>query len=439
MTQLSNHPNIEMAKRTSLTPNPKNPRKHPAKQIQLVAGSIEHIGFVVPIITDDDGLIVAGHARWLAAGLLTLDEVPTIKVRFVSEADRRAFALAENRLAELGEWDEELLAGELEFLFEQDYDLGFTGFDLGNLDLGIADDANAKEDAVELPDPDARAVSRPGALWLIGPHRLYCGSARDTVSREALLAGEMAEMIFSDPPYNVPVDGHISGLGRHRHREFAEATGEMAPPEFTAFLRSVFRNCVRFSTVGSIHYHCMDWRHIREMLDAADGVYSEFKQLAVWAKTNAGMGTFYRSQHELIFVFKSGAGRHVNNFSLGDKGRYRTNVWSVAGANTFRKGRDQDLEAHPTVKPVALVADAILDCSGRGDLILDPFSGSGTTPIAAHRTRRRGAAIEIDPVLVDTSLRRLRAACGIEPVLSDGRPFSEVAAERSSEEEMARG
>jgi DNA modification methylase len=419
-----------MAKQVSLTPNPKNPRKHSPKQIELVAGSIERIGFVVPIIIDDDGLIVAGHARWLAAGMLKLEEVPTIRVRFVTEADRRAFALAENRLAELAEWDEGLLAGELEYLFEQDYDLSFTGFDLGDLDLGIAEASDAKEHPVELPDPEAPAVSRSGDLWLIGPHRVYCGSARDTGCYEALLADERAAMIFSDPPYNVPVDGNVSGLGKHHHREFAEATGEMSPPAFTAFLRSAFRNCVRFSAEGSIHYQCMDWRHIREMLDAADGVYSEFKQLAVWAKTNAGMGSFYRSQHELVFVFKSGNGRHVNNFGLGDKGRYRTNIWSYAGANTFRKGRDQDLADHPTVKPVTLVADAILDCSRRGDLILDPFSGSGTTLIAAHRTRRRGAAIEIDPIFVDTSLRRLQAATGIEPILSDGCTFTEVAAER---------
>ncbi len=430
MTDLSNHSKTEMVPRTSLTPNPKNARTHSDKQIAQVARSIERFGFLVPIVADDDGIILAGHGRWEAAALNRLEEVPVIRARLMTEADRRAFALTENRLSDLSGWDQDLLSAELEYLFDEDYDLSITGFDFGDLDIGVSE-KSAKEEPVELPEPDARAVSRPGDLWLIGPHRLYCGNARDTVSYEALLAGERAAMVFSDPPYNVPIDGHVTGLGKVRHREFAEASGEMSPPEFTAFLRSVFRNCVRFSVDGSIHFQCMDWRHAREILDAADGVYAQFKQLIVWAKDNAGMGAFYRSQHELIFVFKAGTGRHINTFGLGDKGRYRTNVWQCAGVNTFRKGREQDLAAHPTVKPVAMVADAILDCSNRGDLILDPFSGSGATLTAAHRTRRRGAAIEIDPLYVDTSLRRLQAASGLIPTLADGRTFDEVATERA--------
>ena len=250
-----------------------------------------------------------------------------------------------------------------------------------------------------------------------------------------MLGGELAAMIFADGPYNVPIVGHVSGLGKVRHREFAEAVGEMSAAEFTAFLRIVMRNCARFSSRGSIHYHCMDWKHTREILDAADGVYAEFKQLVVWQKDNAGMGTFYRSQHELIFVFKSGGGKHINNFGLGQTGRYRTNVWSYAGANTFRKGRAEDLAAHPTVKNLALVADAILDCSNRGDLILDPFSGSGTTLAAAHHTGRRGAAIELDPLYVDTGLRRLCATSGLTAIHADGRSFDAVAADRTRERE----
>lgn len=352
----------------------------------------------------------------------------------MSEADRRAFALAESRLAELGEWDEDLLKGELEFLFEQDYDLDVTGFDLGKLDLGIIP-TEEPEPPVELPNPDAKAVSRPGDLWRIGPHRLYCGNSREVASYESLLGDERATMIFSDPPYNVPIDGHVSGLGATKHRPFAEASGELTVAEFTIFLRTVFRLYAQFATDGSIHYHCMDWRHIREILDAADGIYSEFKQLVTWVKNNAGMGTFYRSRHELIFVFKSGRGKHINTFGLGDKGRHRTNVWEAEGSNTFRKGRAEDLAAHCTVKPAGLVAEAMLDCSYRGDLILDPFSGSGTTLLAAHRTHRRGAAIEIDPLYVDTGLRRLAAATGLVPTLADGRTFDEVAADRATEEQ----
>ncbi len=429
MTNPITNPHIEYVPHASLRPNPTNARKHSAKQLKQIAASIRRFGFLVPIIIDDADMIAAGHGRWEASAQLDLKMVPVIRARFLTDADRRAFALAENRIAELSEWDEDLLANELNILFGDGYDLEITGFTTADLDFSLDDAAKPKQvEAVELPDPDAPSVSQLGDMWQIGQHRLYCGNARHAESYEALLGGEVAAMVFADPPYNVAIDGHVSGLGKHRHREFAEASGEMTPPEFTAFLRAVFRNCVRFAADGAIHYHCMDWKHLRELLDAADGVYPKFKQLVVWKKSNAGMGTFYRSKHELLFVFKSGTAKNVNNFGLGDTGRYRTNVWDYAGANVFRKGRDSDLEAHPTVKPTALVADAILDCSHRGDLILDPFSGSGTTLIAAHKTGRRGAAIELDPLYCDTSLRRLMAASGLDAVRADGARFVELEA-----------
>ena len=425
------HPRIERVKCSSLTPNPKNARTHSDRQIGQIAESLNRFGFLVPIVADESWLIVAGHGRWLAARKLGYDQVPVIRTTFLTEVDRRAFALAENRLAELSGWDEDLLKAELEFLFEADYEISATGFELKDLDFSI--ETPTQEESVELPSPDERPVSRPGDLWMIGPHRLYCGNSRDAASFEAVLGDERAALILADPPYNVPIDGHVSGLGKVAHREFLEASGEMSPAEFTAFLRSVFRNCVRFSINGSIHFHFMDWKHSREMHDAADGVYTELKQLIVWAKTNAGMGAFYRSQHELIFVFKSGRGRHTNNFSLGEGGRYRTNVWSYAGCNTFRRGRDADLEAHPTIKPIALLMDAILDCSNRGELVLDPFAGSGSTLVAAHKTGRRGAAIELDPLYVDTCVKRLCSASGLTAYLPDGRSFEAVAAERLKE------
>lgn len=434
------HPSIQMMPRQGLKPNPTNARKHDDKQLSQIAASIERFGFLVPIIIDDDDMIAAGHGRWEAAGRLGIDCVPTIRARFLADADRRAFALAENRIAELSSWDEDLLANELSILFDGGYDLEITGFSTADLDFSLPEEAvKDKAEEVELPDLDARPVSCEGDLWRIGPHRLYCGNARIVQSYETLLGDDRADMVFSDPPYNVPIDGHVSGLGKHRHREFAEASGEMTAAEFTAFLRTIFRNCVRFAANGSIHYHCMDWRHIREMLDAADGVYSGFKQLVVWKKQNAGMGTFYRSQHELLFVFKSGNAKHVNNFGLGQTGRYRTNVWEHAGANSFRKGRDRDLAAHATVKPTALVADAILDCSNRGDLILDPFSGSGTTLIAAHKTRRRGAAIELDPLHCDTSIRRLMAASGLDALREDGARFVDLEADLAIGEAVSHG
>ena len=409
------------------------PTQTSKRQLDQLSRVIARVGFLVPIIADETDLIVAGVGRWAAAGLLDLNDVPVIRASFLSDEDRRAFALADNRMSELSEWDDDLLKAELEHLFEQGFDITFTGFELADLDLGVVAADEEEESVVPMIDAGT-VVSRPGDLWSVGQHRLYCGNARDSTSYEALLAGELAAMVFSDAPYNVPIHHHVSGLGQVRHREFAEASGEMSPPEFTAFQRAVFRNCVRFSCDGSVHFQCMDWRHMREILDAADGVYTELKQLVVWAKDNAGMGAFYRSEHELVFVFKSGRGRHINNFGLGGRGRHRTNVWTYAGANTFRRGRDQDLQAHPTVKPVAMVADAILDCSNRDDLVLDPFSGSGTTLIAAHRTKRRGAAIEIDPLFVDTSLKRLAAVSGLTPTLDDGRTYEEVAADRRSEE-----
>lgn len=427
----TNHPQVRMASLADVYQNPKHPRIPAEKAISLLSSGIERWGFLVPIIVDENGMIIAGHTRYLAAKHLRLEYVPVIDAQFTTEADRRAFALADNKIAQYSGWDAKLLQEKLNFLFENHYDLDITGFSLADLDFSIGGPESAVQpEQVELPDPTATAVSRVGDLWIIGPHRLYCGNSLEASSYDALLGSDRAHMVFADSPYNVKIDGHVSGLGKNKHREFAFASGEMSKAEFTQFLRAVFRNCVMFSVSGSIHFQCMDHGHQREMLDAYEGVYSEYKQLIVWAKTNAGMGTFYRSHFELIYVFKAGKGKHVNNFGLGETGRYRTNLWTYAGANTFRKGRDQDLAAHSTVKPLALVMDAILDCSNRNDLILDPFSGSGTTLTAAHETGRRGAAIEIDPLYVDTALARLSQASGLTPIHADGRSFDQVAADR---------
>lgn len=433
-----NHPKVEMLATSALTPNPRNARKHPDRQIIQLAANIERFGFPIAIIVDQDNMIIAGHGRWEAAKKLKLCEVPAIRKQFISDEERRAFALADNRLAELSNWDDEILQSELEILFEGGFDISEIGFSTADLDFSIVDEEEQKKapkaEEVELPDPDTQAITQLGDLWLIGPHRLYCGNSCDVESWEMLLGEERADIVFADGPYNVPIQGHVSGTGRHR--AFAYASGEMSPPEFTQFLRKVFRNCVRFSRDGSIHYQCMDFRHAREILDAGDGVYDQFKQLIVWKKSQGAMGTFYRSQHELVFVFKAGKAKHTNNFKLGETGRYRTNVVEYEGCNTFRKGREADLAAHPTVKPTAMVADFLLDCSNRGDLVVDPFLGSGTTLLAAHRTKRRGVGIEIDPLYVDTALNRLKSVSGIEPVLAgDGRTFSEIAAERLPAEE----
>lgn len=241
-------------------------------------------------------------------------------------------------------------------------------------------------------------------------------------------------MVFTDPPYNVPIGGHVSGLGKIRHREFAMASGEMTQGEFTGFLETAFRNLVDHSLDGSIHFVCMDWRHMGEMLEAGEAVYTELKNLCVWAKDNGGMGAFYRSRHELVFAFKKGTAPHINSFELGQHGRYRTNVWEYRGVNTMRAGRMEELALHPTVKPVAMIADAIKDVSKRGEIVLDAFGGSGSTLIAAHKTGRRARLIELDPIYVDRIVKRWQAFAHDDAVLEGTeQSFAEITSLRQAE------
>ena len=425
------HPHLETVRTGSLKPNPRNARTHSDKQISQIAASIKQYGWLGTIIVDDNEMIAAGHGRWLAAKELGLREVPIIRAKFVCDEDRRAFALADNKIAELAGWDEDLVAEELSALFETGYEIQLTGFETADLDFAIVNEDENESEEPAVGQPPIYPISQIGDLWLIGPHRIYCGDARDSVSWDALLGSERADIVFCDPPFNVPISGFVSGNGKNKHREFVMGAGEMSPPEFTAFLRALFRNCVQYSVNGSIHYHCMDWRHMREILDAANGVYTEHKQLIVWNKGTGGQGGFYRSQHELVLVFKSGKAKHTNNFGLGETGRYRTNVVQYAGANSFHKGRDEDLAAHSTVKPAALIADFLLDCSNRGEIAVDCCLGSGSTLLAAERTGRCGAGIELDPGYVDVAIERLTKASGLEAVLAaDGRSFSDVADDR---------
>lgn len=290
----------------------------------------------------------------------------------------------------------------------------------------------AEDPADVVPTPSGPAVTMPGDLWLLGEHRLICGSALDAATYETLLAGGKASLVFTDPPYNVPVQGHVSGKGAVVHREFAMASGEMSDAQFTEFLRQTFTRLADNSTSGSVHFVCMDWRHLKEIMTASEGIYTDFLNLCVWVKSNGGMGSLYRSQHELVFVFKSGNARHVNAVQLGKFGRNRTNAWHHPGINNFgREGDEGNLLAmHPTVKPVALVADAILDCSNRGDIVLDAFLGSGSTLIACERTGRRCYGIEIDELYVDTAIRRWQKHTGAFAIrASDGRAFNECTAE----------
>ena len=398
---------------SELKPRQNNPRTHSKKQLKQLADSIKAFGFVNPVLIDREDRIIAGHGRVEAAKLLDMAEVPTVRIDHLSEEQIRAYVIADNKLALNAGWDEGLLRIELkELSVNLGFDVTLTGFETAEIDQLVIGGEVDEDDEVEEPDHSKPAVSRLGDLWRIGRHAVLCADATSPASYRRLLGDLRAELVFTDPPYNVPIKGHVSGLGKVQHDEFAMASGEMSPAEFTAFLGTIFKNLADHSAEGSIHYICMDWRHLREVLDAAAGRYSELKNLCVWTKTNGGMGSFYRSQHELVFVYQNGRGSHVNNVELGKYGRYRTNVWSYAGVNTFGANRDAELAMHPTVKPVALVADAIRDASKRGAVVLDAFGGSGTTLVAAERMGRRGFALEISPQYVDTIVKRVSNVVG---------------------------
>jgi len=359
-------------------------------------------------------------------------KVATISLEHLSPEQAKAFAIADNRLTEIATWDDRLLGEQLSVLSELDLDfsLDVTGFEIGEIDLLIEGTTPQPDNDDELPSPQqGPAICRPGDLWLLGPHRIYCGSALDEKAYQALMGEDRAAAVFTDPPYNVPIDGHASGLGAIHHREFAMASGEMDEAAFTAFLAQAFGLLTRYSRDGSLHYVCMDWRHAGELIAAAKRVYAEQKNLCVWTKDNAGMGSLYRSQHELVFVFKNGRAPHRNNVQLGKHGRNRSNVWSYPGARSLSRASEEGnlLALHPTVKPVRLVADALLDSTARGDIVLDAFLGSGSAAIAAERVRRRCYALEIDPLYVDTAIRRWQAYTGDAAIhAGTGRSFDEI-------------
>ena len=422
---------VEYVSQSALRPYVNNPRTHSRKQIRQIARSIELYGWTNPILIDGEGGVIAGHGRLEGAKLLGLDHVPIIRIADMTPAQKQAYIIADNRLADVAAWDETILATEIASLIELDteFDLTSTGFDMPEVDLliGKLEDPDGDETADRLPEPQTEGapVTSPGDLWLLGPHRLLCGDANEETDVLRLMGTERAEMVFTDPPYNVPIDGHVGGLGKVKHREFAMASGEMGEKEFQNFLAVSTALCMNVCRLGTVLFICMDWRHIDDLLWIGRCLGLHRLNLCVWNKTNGGMGSLYRSKHELVAVFKHGDAPHINNVDLGRHGRYRTNVWDYAGANSFGADRDASLGMHPTVKPVALVADAILDCSNRGGIILDPFVGSGTSIIAAEKTGRRCYGIEIDPVYVDAALRRYLGVTGEDPIhLTSGLPFS---------------
>ena len=417
-----------------------NPRLHSPSQVKQIGRSIETFGFNAAVLIDRDGKVVAGHGRILACKLLGWTEVPTICLDHLTEAQARAFMIADNRLTENSTWDDRLLAEQLQelSLLELDFSIEAMGFEMAEIDLrieGLNSEPEGDDPADVMPEPQSRTtVTRRGDLWLLGPHEVLCVSALEDNSYATVLEDEKAAMAFADPPYNVAIQGHVSGLGAIHHPDFAMAGGEMSVAQFTTFLTRIFSLLGRYSFDGALHYICMDWRHLSELLNAGAQAYTELKNLCVWVKNHTGMGAFYRSRHELILVYKHGHASHRNNILLGKFGRDRTNVWTYPSPRTPTEEGNL-LALHPTVKPVQLVADAILDCTARGEIVLDAFLGSGTTLMAAQRVGRRCYGIELDELYVDTIIRRWQAFTGDDARhASSGRSFKEIEAEVEEKE-----
>ncbi len=427
---------IEYLPISSLRLDPQNPRLHDRKQIRQLANSIKTFGFNVPVLVDAQLRVIAGHGRVLACKDVGIAQIPVIRLEHLSENQARAFMIADNKLTENAEWDSRLLGDQFKILSEAeiDFSLEVTGFEMSEIDTfveGATSTAHGKDDPADsIPDAGTNPqVTRAGDCWLLGRHRVLCGDARKDSAYSLLMKGHRAAMVFTDPPYNDPIDGYVTGFGKIHHAEFALASGEMSETEFTEFLTTVLAHLARNSVNGALHFVCMDWRHSPELISATRSIYAEFKNICVWVKDCAGQGSLYRSQHELVFVFKNGRKAHRNNIQLGQYGRYRTNVWNYRRVNSLSRSIDEgDLSAlHPTIKPVEMVADAILDCTARGGIVLDAFLGSGTTMIAAERMGRVCYGLELDARYVDTIVRRWQAFTGQSAVQeSSGQTFAQI-------------
>lgn len=420
---------------SDLVTNSHNARTHTKHQNRQIADSIRAFGFVNPVLIDANNRIVAGHSRVEAAKLLDMDRIPTIRLDSLSEEQVRAYLIADNKLAENAGWDHSTLAIELQHLLTLDcanFDVTITGFEVAEIDQILEEASNATEIADQVPEGvlDTIPVTETGDLWQLGKHRIACGNSLHVETYKSLMSDRRAAMAFTDPPYNVKVDGHATGNGTIHHREFYMASGELSDAEFVCFLNNSLRLLACYSANNSVHYVCIDWRHVGDLIAAGKQNYNQLLNVCVWVKNCGGLGSFYRSQHELVLVFRKGKGFHRNNVKLGQFGRNRTNVWAYPGVQTFSKQSDEGnlLAIHPTVKPIAMVADAILDCTSRGDIVLDSFLGSGTTLMAAERVGRICYGIEIDPLYVDVAIRRWQRQTGDVAIHSvTGARFDEIA------------
>jgi DNA modification methylase len=432
--ELNSSPRLERRPLTEVKPNPHNVRKPNREQRRKLEASFLRFGENAPILVDRHSFILAGHARYEALKAMGRTHVWVLVLDHLSDVKARAYAIADNKIGAMSEWNQKKLTTEISDLIEiaEDFEIEDTGFDTGEIDVilqGLA--ASDPDEQDEFEPRVGQNVSVLGDLWSLGSHRLFCGDARETASYTALMNGEKAAAVFSDPPFNVRVNGHITGKGTQIHREFPSASGEMTEAEFTEFLSLILKLLRDHSGAGALTYIFIDWRHLFELLTAGRAADLSLLNLLVWCKTNAGMGSFYRSRHELILLFKNGRAPHTNNIQLGRHGRTRSNILEYAGANTFpRKGEERGLNHHPTCKPIALVADVILDSTKRDEIVLDAFMGSGTTILAAERTGRRAYGIELDPLYVDTAIDRWQRMTGQKAINQHGQTLEEAARAR---------
>lgn len=425
---------IEYMSIDQLIPYGKNTKIHQNKQVGQIVNSIKEFDFNNPILIDEKNVIIAGHGRLMAAKQINLDNVPVIRIDHLSEAQKKAYRIADNKLTENGEWDVDLL--KLEFMdlekLDIDFPIDITGFDTADIDVLLDDSLTSKdkeinEKANALPFiPENEVVSKVGDVWILGKHKIICGNALEKEYYDIIFEDKLSNMIFTDPPYYVKIDGHVGGNGKIHHPDFKMASGEMSHQQFKDFLSANFTLLKQFSKCGSLAYVCMDWRHIKEIINAGTDVFDELKNLCVWNKDNGGMGSLYRSKHELVFVFKNGKTSHKNNVELGCHGRYRTNVWDYPGVNSFGGDKGKS-NMHPTVKPVEMIKDAILDVTNREDIVLDSFLGSGSTLIAAEQAGRICYGIELEPLYIDTTIRRWQEITGKSAIhKATGKTYQEL-------------
>lgn len=418
----------------AVRPSPRNARTHPNRQINQLVSTIQHNRVMTPMLSDEKLELIAGHGRLEAAKRLGMKQVPVIILKGLTKTQKRALMLADNKIAANAGWDTEKRAAELiELVSVENIELDILGFSAVEYDQIVLDHEESTADAADtIPAVPRRTVSKPGDIWELGSHRILCGDSREMDDLHRLMGLDRAAVVWTDPPYNLEVKSLV-GRGKIKHGEFAMASGEMESAEFRSFLKLTLGNAADCSLENAVHYACMDWRHIEDLLAIAREIYAELLNLIAWVKSNAGQGSFYRSQHELIGVFRVGASAHLNNIELGRHGRNRSNVWQYAGVNSFGKGRLADLASHPTVKPVAMIVDALKDCSKRGDIVLDIFGGSGSTLMACERIGRRARLLEYEPAFVDVTVRRWQEFTGQDAVHAEsGQLFDTVAAEREA-------